>query len=147
MATLKSLAAACLLALQVGSFAYQRWQPTKYFCWAPHDYHNVYSLRVQVHGRELGEREIERRYRIDSLRGFFKDDVLAERVVRHLFPTDPPEPSSVFLGHYHPGPVLNVLDTIRQREASLPESERAAIVMHYSMNGRPPEQWRFPPEP
>ncbi|MDE2659514.1 MAG: hypothetical protein OXI45_04825 [Acidobacteriota bacterium] len=59
----RTLAAIALLAFQVVMIGYARFVPSRYFCWAPMDSQNLYSIAVVIDGRELGPEEIEARYR------------------------------------------------------------------------------------
>jgi len=59
----RTLAAIALLAFRVAMIGYARFVPSRYFCWAPMDSQNLYSIAVVIDGRELGPEEIERRYR------------------------------------------------------------------------------------
>ena len=59
----RTLAAIALLAFQVVMIGYARFVPSRYFCWAPMDSQNLYSIAVVIDGRELNPEEIEARYR------------------------------------------------------------------------------------
>ena len=59
----RTLAAIALLLFQVAMIGYARFVPSRYFCWAPMDSQNLYSITVVIDGRELGPAEIEARYR------------------------------------------------------------------------------------
>lgn len=66
---IRFLAAALLLAFQVGMIGYARFVPSRYFCWAPMDSQNLYEITVVIAGRELGAEEIEARYRQPAVGG------------------------------------------------------------------------------
>ena len=66
---IRFLAAALLLAFQVGMIGYARFVPSRYFCWAPMDSQNLYEITVVIAGRELGTEEIEARYRQPAVGG------------------------------------------------------------------------------
>jgi hypothetical protein len=50
------------LFLQLSSFVYARFVPSRWLAWAPNDYAVDYSLRVQVRERVLSKFETEERY-------------------------------------------------------------------------------------
>lgn len=109
------------LLLQVGLIAESRFGEDRHFCWAPHTTQVEYSLAVEVDGRRLGRREISERYGLLWQYGW--------------------EVHSV----------ENLKQLIRQRErGSAPErdgrSEERRVLLTYSVNGRPPETWRWPDE-
>ena len=60
---MRTLAAIALLAFQLAMIGYARFVPSRYFCWAPMDSQNLYSISVVIDGRELGPEEIGERYR------------------------------------------------------------------------------------
>lgn len=59
----RTLAAVVLLAFQLVMIGYARFVPSRYFCWAPMDSQNLYSIAVVIDGRELEPDEILARYR------------------------------------------------------------------------------------
>ena len=59
----RTLAAIGLLGFQIVMIGYARFVPSRYFCWAPMDSQNLYSVTVAIAGRELDAEEIEARYR------------------------------------------------------------------------------------
>jgi len=56
--------AALFLGMQLAAVAYARVSDTRYFCWAPFDRQNEYTIAVTVNGRPLTRAEVARRYRI-----------------------------------------------------------------------------------
>ena len=60
---MRTLLGAVLLAFQIGMIVYARFVPSRYFCWAPMDSQNLFSVRVVINGRELSTDEIVSRYR------------------------------------------------------------------------------------
>ncbi len=60
---IRTLAAALLLGFQLFMIGYARFVPSRYFCWAPMDSQNLYSIAVEIDGHSLGPDEIEARYR------------------------------------------------------------------------------------
>lgn len=65
----RTVAAVALLAFQVAMIGYARFVPSRYFCWAPMDSQNLYSIAVVIGGRELSADEIEARYRQPAVGG------------------------------------------------------------------------------
>lgn len=65
----RTLAAVALVAFQVVMIGYARFVPSRYFCWAPMDSQNLYSIAVVIDGRELGPEAIEARYRQPAVGG------------------------------------------------------------------------------
>ena len=59
----RTLAAIALLAFQLAMIGYARFVPSRYFCWAPMDSQNLYSISVVIDGRELDPEEVGERYR------------------------------------------------------------------------------------
>lgn len=60
----RSALAASFLLVQIGMIVYARFDPARFFCWAPHDSQNEYEIDVAVHGRVLSPDEVLARYRI-----------------------------------------------------------------------------------
>ena len=60
---MRTLLGAVLLAFQIGMIVYARFAPSRYFCWAPMDSQNLFSIRVVINERELSKNEIMLRYR------------------------------------------------------------------------------------
>ena len=59
----RTLVAIGLLGFQIAMIGYARFVPSRYFCWAPMDSQNLYSITVVIDGRELDPEAIEARYR------------------------------------------------------------------------------------
>jgi hypothetical protein len=59
---MRRLVGIVFLSLQLGSFVYARFVPSRWLAWAPNDYAVDYSLRVQVQGRVLSNFDAEQRY-------------------------------------------------------------------------------------
>lgn len=57
---------------------YARFDPARYFCWAPHDVSWTYEAEVFLDGRRLGREEMRERYRLRRP-GF------EEHSIEHLF--------------------------------------------------------------
>ncbi|MFK7782288.1 hypothetical protein [Psychroserpens sp.] len=51
------------LLLQVGSIAYARFIPERFFCWAPYDQHTKFQVFVSIEGKTLSSEETEARYK------------------------------------------------------------------------------------
>jgi len=59
---MKRAVAILFLLLQLVSFVYARFVPSRWLAWAPNDYAVDYTLSVQVDGRTLSNGETEARY-------------------------------------------------------------------------------------
>jgi len=59
----RTLVGVGLLGFQIFMIGYARFVPSRYFCWAPMDSQNLYSITVVTADRELDAEEIETRYR------------------------------------------------------------------------------------
>jgi hypothetical protein len=52
-----------LLAFQVGAVVYARFTDARYFCWAPYDAQNEYTIEATLDGAALTAAQIRERYR------------------------------------------------------------------------------------
>jgi len=57
------------LLLQVGSIAYARFIPERFFCWAPYDSHTKFEVVVTINGKTLTAEETVARYKY-KMRGW-----------------------------------------------------------------------------
>lgn len=55
-----------LLVFQVLGIIYGRFTPARYFCWAPYDTQDRYTVSINFEGRDLTEEEVTNRYRFHS---------------------------------------------------------------------------------
>ena len=55
--------AIAILVFQVGAIVYSRFTPARYFCWAPFDAQNDFTIEARLNGRELTAEEIRARYK------------------------------------------------------------------------------------
>ena len=60
---MRTALAVALLAFQVAMIVYARFDPRRYYCWAPHDEQTEYRIRVRIDGRWLSPDEVHARYR------------------------------------------------------------------------------------
>ncbi len=51
------------LALQLGSIAYARFIPERFYCWAPYDEHTQFEVTVTIDGVTLTPEATEARYK------------------------------------------------------------------------------------
>lgn len=51
------------LLFQVGMIVHARFDPARYWCWAPHDQQAEYWIDVEIDGRSLPPEQVARRYR------------------------------------------------------------------------------------
>ena len=59
---MRAALALCFLAAQLGMMVYARFDPARYFTWAPHDAQNEYAIHTRVNGIALSEAEMRSRY-------------------------------------------------------------------------------------
>lgn len=117
-----NLAAAALLALQVGWIVHEQLGASRYFCWAPLHEHVLYEIEAHTGGRRLSHAEVALRY---GRRGAL--DVDGTRFFWEL------------------NAAQHVLDTVARRERSLHPSVRAEVTVRYRVNGRQEQTWTFAP--
>ncbi|WP_369999924.1 hypothetical protein [Winogradskyella sp.] len=55
------------IAAQFILIVYAKFVPERFFCWAPFDEHTFLDVDVEVNGKSLSKKEIEKRYRYKSL--------------------------------------------------------------------------------
>ena len=60
---IRTAIALVFLGLQVVMIVRARFDPHRYYCWAPHDQQTTYRYEVRIGGRLLTEREAVARYR------------------------------------------------------------------------------------
>jgi hypothetical protein len=113
--------AAALLVVQLIQFARARFVEHRYFCWAPFHSEARYAIDAVVRGKALDDDAIAARYRLSRLYW------------------DPRSRTNWELNA-----IAHVHDTVRATEDALPESERAAVVIRYRVNGHGEQQWHYP---
>ena len=52
-----------LLVFQLGAIVYARFADSRYFCWAPYDAQNEYTIEASLGGKPLTADQIRARYR------------------------------------------------------------------------------------
>jgi hypothetical protein len=114
---MRTLIAMLLFAFQLGAIVYARFVPTRYFCWAPYDIQTDYVATATVNGKTLSGAEFRSRYRRNS-RGF---------------------------DNRSPWHVIDMFRQVEEKRSKL--GEQATIVMKYRVNGKEPQEWRWPPQP
>jgi|SRR5215471_5174073 len=108
------LAAASFLSLQLCLVVYAQFTPHRYFCWAPNDYANTYSLNVKIHGEELTADQALARYHLQDHNASYEN------------------------------PATHIIDTVRQYEKTYGWDDHADVVLRWSLNGHSPQTWRWP---
>lgn len=63
---MKLILCVSLLAFQAIGILYGRFTPARYFCWAPYDTQDRYTVSINLDGRTLSEEEATQRYRFHS---------------------------------------------------------------------------------
>jgi hypothetical protein len=114
---MRTLIPILLFAFQFGAIVYARFVPTRYFCWAPFDIQTDYVATATVNGKQLNGAEFRQRYRRNN-RGF---------------------------DNRSPWHVIDMFRQVEEKRATL--GEQATIVMKYRVNGKEPQEWRWPPQP
>lgn len=102
-----------LLWWQVAMIVHARFDPLRYFCWAPFDSRNHYRItRVEINGQALDEAAIAARYRVPPAG-------LEWRAISHLEAL------------------------IEQFEQSYGRADRAHVEVVFQTNGGPEQKWNF----
>ena len=114
---MRTLIPILLFAFQLGAIVYARFVPTRYFCWAPFDIQTDYVATATVNGKQLNGGEFRKRYRRNN-RGF---------------------------DNRSPWHVIDMFQQVEEKRAKI--GEQATIVMKYRVNGKEPQEWRWPPQP
>lgn len=113
---IKFALACVLLTAQLFSVVYARTTAKRYFCWAPNDYVTDYRLKVSVHGRELEQQEVLRRYGLKP-----------------------------FQARVYENPAEHLIDFISQYETTYGRHDDAQVELTWTLNGHGPERnWRWP---
>ena len=113
---LRTVIGSLFLLAQLGAIVYAQFTPRRYFCWAPNDYANPYSLQVTVGDRQLSPAEVRARYQIPSSRS-----------------------------RCYENPATHIIDFVRQYEQTYGHAEHAQVLLTWRRDGHDPEyQWRWP---
>jgi hypothetical protein len=62
--TVRNILGALFLFLQIVMIGRARFSLERYFCWAPHDSQNEYTIDAVIDGRQLDPAAVEERYRL-----------------------------------------------------------------------------------
>src|SRR5215469_2010622 len=111
-----NLAAATFLALQLCLVVHAQFTPRRYFCWAPNDYANTFSLNVKINGAELSPDRALARYHLEGRKFSYEN------------------------------PAIHIADTVRQYEETYGRADHAELVLRWSLNGHELQTWRWPTE-
>jgi len=65
--TIRIVAGVAFLLFQVAMMVRARFDPDRYFCWAPHDSQNEYEIVSVVDGRALDRGEVHARYHLPAV--------------------------------------------------------------------------------
>ena len=113
---LRTVIASLFLLAQLGAIVYAQFTPRRYFCWAPNDYANPYSLQVTVGDRQLSPAEVRARYQIPSSRS-----------------------------RCYENPVTHIIDFVQQYEQTYGRNDQASVVLRWRRDGHDPEnEWDWP---
>lgn len=102
--------------MQLALILYAQFTPRRYFCWAPNDYANSFSLRVKVDGKDLSSDQALARYHLQDLRYSYEN------------------------------PATHITDLVTQYEETYGRNDHAQVIMLWSFNGHSTQTWRWPPE-
>ena len=112
----RTLAGVLFLSAQFTAIVYAQFTPRRYFCWAPNDYANSYSLDVSVGGKELSPKQVQARYQIPSSRS-----------------------------RCYENPATHIIDFVRQYEKTYGRNDQASVVLKWRRDGHDPEyEWDWP---
>jgi hypothetical protein len=114
--TARNLGAAVFLASQLCLVVHAQFTSRRYFCWAPNDYANTYSLKVKIKGTDLAPDQALARYHLEGHKSSYEN------------------------------PATHVMDAIRQYEQTYGRSDHAEVVLQWSLNGHQSQVWRWPGE-
>ena len=113
---IRSLIAALFLALQLCLVVYAQLTPRRYFCWAPNDYANTYSLQVRVNGADLTPAQALARYHLQDRRTSYEN------------------------------PATHIMDMVSQYEQTYGREDHAKVLLQWSLNGHQIQAWQWPQE-
>jgi hypothetical protein len=119
--SVRSVLGVAFLVLQAGFILSARFGPSRYFCWAPFSSQTSYRISVSIGGRPLSGDAVAARYRLPTLhRG------------------------SGGGSHWEENSIHHVMTIVRQYEESYGRDDGARVILHYSVNGREEQAWRYP---
>lgn len=102
-----------LIWFQIGMIVKARFDPLRYFCWAPFDSRNHYQVTMaEINGQSLDEAEFAARYRVPFAG-------LEWRAIAHL------------------------KDLIEQYERTYGRGDSSRLAIEYRTNGGPRRTWTF----
>lgn len=111
---IRASAAVLFLGLQLGLVIGAQFTSRRYFCWAPNDYANTFSVEVMINGHELPERQALSRYQLQDRKLSYEN------------------------------PASHIIDLIRQYEQTYGRDDRAEVLLKWSLNGHEEQSWRWP---
>ncbi len=113
---MRALGAALFLALQLCLVVHAQFTSRRYFCWAPNDYANTYSLLVKINGTVLPEDQALARYQLQDRKFSYEN------------------------------PATHIMDLVRQYEETYGRNDHAEVTLRWSLNGHEEQTWRWPQE-
>lgn len=112
----RTFTAGSFLALQLVLVLYAQFTPRRYFCWAPNDYANTFSLQVKINNRELPADQALARYHLQDRR------------------------------HSYENPATHIMDVVSQYEETYGRNDHAQVDLQWSLNGHKTQAWHWPQE-
>jgi hypothetical protein len=109
-----ALGAGLFLVLQLCLVVHAQFTSRRYFCWAPNDYANTYSLHARVNGTDLPEDQALARYHLQDRKSSYEN------------------------------PITHIIDLVTQYERTYGRNDHAEVVLRWSLNGHEQRTWRWP---
>jgi hypothetical protein len=113
---LRAVLALTFLLFQASLMIYAQFTPWRYFCWAPNDYANTYSLAVNLNGTELSPDQARARYHLEAYKGSYEN------------------------------PASHIMDLVKQYESTYGRNDDAYVTLRWSLNGHKEQTWHWPQE-
>ncbi len=113
-----------ILIIQLLFIATSRLGDTKYYCWAPHDDQNIYTISVIIDNKTLTREETNERYKLDYTYYWTGEKLKWMNI------------ESRYMG--------NVIDKVRQYESTYGKHEGAKVKITYRKNGGNAQHWTWP---
>jgi hypothetical protein len=113
---MRTLVAATFLVSQLCLVVQAQFTSRRYFCWAPNDYANTFSLHVKINEKDLTEDQALARYHLQDRRSSYEN------------------------------PATHIMDMVRQYEETYGRDDHAEVLLRWSLNGHEEQTWRWPPD-
>lgn len=111
---IRTSAAVLFLTLQLCLVIGAQFTSRRYFCWAPNDYANTFTVQVTLNGNKLSEEQALLRYQLQDRKLSYEN------------------------------PASHIIDLIRQYEQTYGRNDGAEVLLKWSLNGHEEQTWRWP---